>query len=193
MRPMAEQNKIIKENIMDDCSKLFTEFLSGSVEAFSSLYDVHVNMLFNYGCKLTNDHELLKDCIHDVFVKIYNKRKDLTNVVNFKSYLFVSLRNQLFDELRRKSFVVDKQAEDHHPVAAENVEADYITREKMNFDLNKVSRLMNKLSVRQREAITLYYLEERKYEDICNIMNINYQSLRNLIHRGLTKLREVAV
>ena len=43
-----------------------------------------------------------------------------------------------------------------------------------------------------REALTLYYIEEKKYEDICEIMNMNYQSVRNLMHRGLTKLRSLA-
>lgn len=193
VKSMTDQIKETREILAEDCSQLFSEFLGGSIDAFSRLYDVYVNMLFNYGCKLTSDRELLKDCIHDVFVKIYNKRDDLSNVINIRSYLFVSLRNRLFDELRKKSFVVEKQAEEHHPVASENVELDYINREKSGFDYNMVSRLLNKLSVRQREAITLYYLEERKYEDICSIMDINYQSLRNLIHRGMTKLREVAI
>ena len=185
------QNSISYTN--EECSELFTEFLTGSMKAFSQLYDVYVNILFNYGCKLTSDRELLKDCIHDVFVKIYHKRNDLCNVANIKSYLFVSLKNKLYDELRKKSFVVEKEVEEHFPVATENVEADYLMQEKICFDNRKVKCLLQNLSVRQREAITLYYLEERKYEDICSIMDINYQSLRNLIHRGMTKMREIAV
>ncbi|KAA3691685.1 sigma-70 family RNA polymerase sigma factor, partial [Bacteroides salyersiae] len=35
-------------------------------------------------------------------------------------------------------------------------------------------------------------IEERKYEDICQIMNMNYQSVRNLMHRGLSKLKTIA-
>jgi RNA polymerase sigma factor (sigma-70 family) len=55
-----------------------------------------------------------------------------------------------------------------------------------------VAKLLNQLSPRQRKAIILYYIEERKYEDICVIMEMNYQSVRNLIHRGITKLRTCA-
>ena len=72
-----------------------------------------------------------------------------------------------------------------------DVETNYIKKEKENLCNRKVKSLLNELSARQREAITLYYIEEKKYDDICDIMNINYQSLRNLIHRGLTKLRVV--
>ncbi|WP_230372019.1 RNA polymerase sigma factor, partial [Bacteroides thetaiotaomicron] len=59
-------------------------------------------------------------------------------------------------------------------------------------EFSLVKRLLDQLSPRQREALTLYYIEEKKYEDICEIMNMNYQSVRNLMHRGLTKLRSLA-
>lgn len=176
-----------------DASFLLGEFQKGNIEAFSQLYDLYVNVLFNYGCKLTNDRELLKDCIHDVFIKIYNKREELHNVSNFKSYLFVSLKNKLYDEMRKNNHLAEKQIDDYQQPAPDNVEADYISSEKKEWVNNKVMFLLGKLSSRQREAITLYYLEERKYDDICTIMGINYQSLRNLIHRGLTKLRAIAI
>lgn len=187
-------NKNTVSNISkENCSDLFAEFISGNMRAFSDLYDVYANMLFNYGCKLTSDRELLKDCIHDVFVKFYHKRCDLSNVVCFRSYLFVSLKNRLYDELRKKKFVVEKEIEEHNPIAFENIEKDYIQQEKTISERSRVKSLLQDLSARQREAITLYYLEERKYEDICSIMDINYQSLRNLIHRAMTKMREMAL
>jgi RNA polymerase sigma factor (sigma-70 family) len=174
-------------------SNLLSAFQKGSIEAFSQLYDLYANVLFNYGCKLTNDRELLKDCIHDVFIKIYNKREELHNVLNFKSYLFVSLRNKLYDEMRKNNRLTERQIDDYQPVSPDDVEVDYISSEKKELVDTKVSFLLDKLSSRQREAITLYYLEERKYDDICNIMGINYQSVRNLIYRGLTKLRTLVV
>lgn len=172
-------------------SLLFGEFQNGNQEAFSVLYNNYVGMLYNYGCKITNDKEILKDCIHDVFIKLYHKREDLNNVLNFRSYLFVCLKNKLYDEMRKKNYLSDVQIEEYNPVSDKDVELNYIKNEKIDIYNNKVKALLKELSARQREAITLYYIEERKYDDICDIMNINYQSLRNLIHRGLTKLRVV--
>ena len=93
--------------------------------------------------------------------------------------------------MRKKNYLSDVQIEEYNPVSDKDVELNYIKNEKMDIYNNKVKALLKELSARQREAITLYYIEERKYDDICDIMNINYQSLRNLIHRGLTKLRVV--
>ena len=84
---------------------LLLAFEEGDATAFSKLYDLNVNLLFSYGCKLTTDRELLKDCIHDVFVKMYTKKEELKHVENFKSYLFISLRNRLCDEVRKRLYV----------------------------------------------------------------------------------------
>ncbi|MBD8983429.1 MAG: sigma-70 family RNA polymerase sigma factor [Bacteroides cellulosilyticus] len=157
--------------------------------AFSELYDLHINILFNYGLKLTIDKELLKDCIHDIFVKLYVKKDELGVIDNLKSYLFISLKNKLCDELRKRMYMSDTAVEEINVVSSTDVEDDYMEEEKTRNNLLLVNNLMDQLSPRQREALTLYYIEEKKYEDICEIMDMNYQSVRNLMHRGLTKLR----
>lgn len=172
--------------------KVFSDFKAGDVHAFSKLYDLHVNILYNYGCRLTTDMDLLKDCIQDVFIKIYNKRNELDAVMNFKSYLFISLKNKLCDESRKRVHLSCVAVDELDVSCGDTVENDYIEFEKNNLNNAHVNDMLNKLSPRQRKAIELYYLDEKKYEDICEILNMNYQSVRNLIHRGITKLRTCA-
>lgn len=174
-------------------SERYINSQSEYLETFSGLYDSYVNLLYNFGCKITSDRELVKDCIHDIFVKMYNKQIDMENVMNIRSYLYVSLKNKLCDELRKKNHFTDKELEDYQHVSDKNAEDEFIHNEKESFSSQTLARLMSELSGREREAITLYYLENKKYEDISELMGINYQSLRNLIYRGLTRLRSVAV
>lgn len=191
---MTEHNELRKTQPIDAeamAVQLLSDFQAGNVRAFSKLYDLYVNTLFNYGCRLTTDKELLKDCIHDVFVKIYTKKDELGNVTNIKSYLFISLKNKLCDECRKRVNVSDAAVDDLTIVSSDDVENNYITSEKQRIEKSVVRRLLGQLSERQREAFTLYYLEEREYEDICQIMNMNYQSVRNLMHRGMLKLRSI--
>ena len=138
---------------------------------------------------MTIDKELLKDCIHDIFVKLYVKKDELGVIDNLKSYLFISLKNKLCDELRKRMYMSDTAVEEINVISSTDVEDDYMEEEKTRNNLLLVNNLMDQLSPRQREALTLYYIEEKKYEDICEIMDMNYHSVRNLMHRGLTKLR----
>ncbi|HEY6913933.1 MAG TPA: RNA polymerase sigma factor [Paludibacter sp.] len=172
--------------------QLLAEFREGNTAAFSKLYNMYVNLLYSYGCRLTTDMELLKDCIQEVFIKIYNKRTELDTVANFKSYILISLKNKLCDESRKRVNLSDVAVEELDVVSSDNVEKDYIAYEKEQLDNAFVTRMLDQLSPRQRKAIILYYIEEKKYEDICVIMDMNYQSVRNLIHRGISKLRTFA-
>ena len=52
------------EQTNNSTETLLASFQAGNMAAFSQLYDLHINILFNYGLKLTIDKELLKDCIH---------------------------------------------------------------------------------------------------------------------------------
>ena len=191
------ENNYPKKTISTDSdaqtNELLNEFRNGNVAAFSKLYNLHVNLLYNYGYRLTTDAELLKDCIQDVFIKIYNKQNELEAVQNFKSYLLISLKNKLCDESRKRIHLSDVAIEELDIVSSDNVEHNFIAAEKEKNNHDFIGRMLDKLSPRQRKAIELYYIEEQKYEEICVAMQMNYQSVRNLIHRGMLKLRTCAV
>ncbi|MGO8056305.1 RNA polymerase sigma factor, partial [Rhizobium leguminosarum] len=54
----------------------------------------------------------------------------------------------------------------------------------------KLEKGLAKISDRQREIIHMKYFQQMEYEDIARIMNLNYQSARNLVTRALVALRK---
>lgn len=163
------------------------------MEDFSNLYDKHIDGLFAFGSKFTSDREALKDCIQDVFVKLFTRKEGLGAINNIESYLYISLRNRINDEFRRNVKLCDNEITDANmQVVAEYDEYYHERMERQLALTDSVKKYFEKLSPRQRQIINLYYLEHRKYDDICRIMGINYQSVRNLMHRSISRLREYA-
>lgn len=161
---------------------------------FTELYDKTIDNLFSFGAKLTTDREMIKDCIQDVFVKLYTKRGELDSVTNIESYLYTSLKNRINDEFRHNSHICDNEIDDNC-IKKLNDESEIYFLENIEEEQNrarKVTSYVKCLSPRQQQIINLYYMEQRKYDDICRIMGINYQSVRNLMHRSLLKLRLLA-
>ena len=160
---------------------------------FTTQYNKHIDNLFAFGSRFTSDREMIKDCIQDVFVKLYTRRDSLDNVDKIESYLYVSLRNRINDEFRRNVHLCDHEITD---VSMKGMaEAEAFANEKMERQQQlsaSVEKYFYMLSPRQRQIITLYYKEQRKYDDICQIMGINYQSVRNLMHRSIMRLRSLA-
>ena len=160
---------------------------------FTDLYDKTIDNLFEFGMKFTADREMIKDCIQDVFVKLYTKKDELSNVVNIESYLYVSLRNRINDEFRHNNHICDNEVNDNQ--MKDLYEDEALDMETIEEERKKHKRLYDYvkcLSPRQQQIIHLYYIEQRKYDDICRIMGINYQSVRNLMHRSLLRLRFLA-
>ena len=56
----------------------------------------------------------------------------------------------------------------------------------------KVEFLLGLLTPRQRKAVYLRYMEDMEYEEIGKLLDMNAESVRKLVFRGLEKLRKHA-
>ncbi|MDR2037619.1 MAG: sigma-70 family RNA polymerase sigma factor [Bacteroidales bacterium] len=153
-----------------------------------SIYEEQAEMLYSYGCKFTMDKEMIKDCIHDVFVKLYEK--DLSSVQNLKFYLLRSFKNRLLDELSDKSKDYIEDASFSYALQVSSDEDVLIENDQVRELKLFIEKAFENLTNRQKEAIYLYYIEGLNYSDIGELLQMNYQSVRNTVHRALIRLRE---
>ena len=170
-------------------SLLWNDFKKGNREAFHDIYKNHVKILYKYGCNFTQDEALVKDCIHDVFIDLVKYNSALGSTNNIKLYLFKSLKRKIIRSLyksnRFKSIDKEDFAFRYEPSAEDEMVEDMSTQTRSR----KLITAMTFLSPRQREAIYLKFVSNLNYEEISIILEINNQSARNLIFRGVEKLR----
>ena len=67
-----ERNKIILSD-----KELWIDFISGKNDAFEMIYLKYFHELYRYGCYFSRDEDLVKDCIQDLFINLYNYRLKL--------------------------------------------------------------------------------------------------------------------
>lgn len=168
---------------------IWENFLCGDDEAYTYIYREYSQALYAYGMHFTSDKGLVEDCIQDVFIKIFQNRRYLQSTDNIKLYLFIALKNKLFNIFRKD--IKYSQIDSLEPVfAAEyTIEDEIIENEREQFLNEKMIRMLEVLSPRQKEIIYYRFVEGLSYEEICQIMDMNYQSTQNLIQRSLKKLR----
>ena len=183
------------ENQINDQSKQqWKLFLEGSNDAYAWLYSHYVQHLYELGCRFTSDSELVKDCIQDVFTQIYQHHRNLSFPKNVKVYFMSALKNCLFNSFTRKhrfDVCLSTISSEEEYSFNLSVEESFIADETLTLQEVAVSQMLNSLSARQREIIYYRFYEKLEYEDICKLMDLNYQSACNLIQRALTKLRIV--
>lgn len=179
-------------NMREDESKIkWNQFLAGDNDAYSWIYKVHIQMLFRYGRRFTSDTELIKDCIQDVFTGLYKNRKQLITPQNVKVYLLVSMKNSLINALYKEDRYTPYDNEAVSFTLELTVEEQYLDNEQYACQQKKIQEILNILTPRQKEIIYYRYIQELSFEEICIMMDMNYQSAQNLIQRSLKKVRDM--
>jgi len=172
--------------------ELWSEFLRGNQQVLSLIYLLHVNALFDYGCRISSDHDLVKDCIQDTFCTIIRNRKTLSPTDNVRLYLFKALKRKLIRELHKKSRYQQLDSEVGSTFEVTFLKSfDHAEYEVTDEQKKQLIRAVNSLTNRQREAIYLRFIRGMDYREISVILDLNYQSARALIHRAIGKLREI--
>ena len=169
---------------------LWNQFLEGDEKAYLYIYKLYAQDMYSYGMLFTTNSELVKDCLHDVFIKIHRNRKKLSQVDNIRLYLLKAMKNYLFD-------VFDKKKELFHNDTIEpvfspeyTIEDKIIRQEELHYQSRKIRQMLESLTPRQKEVLYYKYMKNLTYDEIGEIMQMNYQSILNLIQRSIKKLRE---
>jgi RNA polymerase sigma factor (sigma-70 family) len=172
--------------------RLRDNFVGGDDSAYSTLYELYAKDLYAFGLSLRVKTELVEDAIHDIFVEIYTHRQNLEKVDNLKYYFLAAFRNRLFFLLKKDSKTFEITEKDEVNLQEKDFQETWIEKEEDTEKQILVKRLLSELNQNQREAIYHRFVEGLTCEEIATLMNINYQSAKNLIHRSIKKLKSVA-
>jgi len=171
---------------------LWLKFKNGDHEAFTKIYTDYYPLLLGYGLKIKNDPDFIKDCIQEVFNKIIDHVKTLGNTNNIRFYLLVSLKRKIFRKIRYdRTFRWEESYFAGMPGLTEiSHEDQVIDRERMNERKSLLKNMIDQLTPRQKEALLMKFYLSMDYPDIAQLMELNIQSVRNLVHQAIRTLRE---
>jgi RNA polymerase sigma factor (sigma-70 family) len=177
---------------MEQEHTLWALFLEGDTTAFAAIMKQHFKHLFNYGMKFCDDTELVKDTIQELFIKLWNKKANLSKSVNTKAYLTASVRRILYRKLQSQNkFENFSNYGDYNNYFDFEVSVEEkLIKKEFNADLAyKITQNLDGLPGRQKEVIYLKFFDELSRDEISEIMGISRQTVSNLLQMALKKLR----
>jgi len=166
------------KNTQEDLWKLFVK---GDMNAFHKIYNFHYQMMYNFGLRYIDSNDVT-DCVHDTFLNIIHYKNSISEVTNVKAYLFKSLRNQIYKVKKQKKIEFDFI---EGTVACEEESTD---KEKV---LKELKVLIEQLSPREKEVIYLKYFQGFNNFEISELLEIKYQTVRNVLAVAIQKLRKL--
>jgi RNA polymerase sigma factor (sigma-70 family) len=171
-----------------DDTELWDLFRYGSEAAYTQLIRKYSKPLFNYGYRIYQDKDFLKDCIQDVFLELWNRRERISSTPAVKWYLFKAVRLRIFREQSKwnKNEALD---ENYEFLVEFNIESKMITDLETITLSSKIQQVLNALPPRQREIMYLRFYENLDFDNISQIMEISKQSVHNLLQKAYKSFR----
>jgi RNA polymerase sigma factor (sigma-70 family) len=174
-----------------DDTVLWRNLKEGDEKAFSLLFKKYYGHLVRYGNSFSPFPEKVQDCVQDVFTDVWVYRQSLNDSVVVKAYLLSSVRKRIArlqerDHIFRKTTSMDSI----EFLFDFSVEHQLISDEATEEKVSHLNELLNNLPTRQKEALYLRYHQGLSVEQIADMLQVNYQSANNLLHRAVVNLRK---
>jgi len=159
----------------------------GNEAAFTELFNRYNRFLFIYAFKKLQDKEEAKDVVQDVFVSLWNGRKEFTLQTTLAGYLYTSVRNKALNLFRDKNINAKYLNSLQQLLDKSDIQTDHLVREK------DIRMLINKeiaaLPPKMREVFELRKNAFLSNKEIAQQLGISEQTVATHIKRALKMLR----
>ena len=160
-------------------------------EALGIIYFSHYDLLYNFGLRFTNDNQIIEDAIQDVFSYFLKSAGKLSPVTNLKAFLLQSFRHQLIFDLKKRNRLNSSNNLPENDLEGHEPEVDGVFEKEWSHRLGKtITKCIEKLSEKQKEAIFLRFQSELSYDEMAIILGITVDSCYKLVYRSLKELRQ---
>jgi len=169
-------------------NEIWNKVVQGDKIALENIFHHNYHCLLKYGDKISKDKNITQDAVQEVFLNILLYHSKLSNVKNVKSYLFKSLRLEIWRRLKYDDKILNFENLPFEPQFS--FEEKKIEDEILKIRIKEIAESLNDLPERQREAIYLRFYEGMTFDEISGIMSIEKSSSYKIIYKGLKKLYE---
>lgn len=154
--------------------------------AFGELFDLYYEKLYLFAEKFIYDCDKAHDVVQEVYIKIWENASRLELRTSIRYYLFRAVRNGCLNYLK------SLQIEDRHnrKYAEAHIESHTIDMVEDEELLNKIRSVLDELPEKCREVCLLRFAEGYKYKEIAEKLEMNENTVKAQLHRGMDKLKE---
>lgn len=185
---MVDKTNASNRSVNEDI-ELWQKFRDGSLDAYTTLVERYSNILLNYGYRICQDTDFVKDCIQELFIEIWKRRQRYAPTSSVKSYLFKSLRRRILRD--QTKWHRDEMLEgDYTFIVQFDIEYTLISNCHRQEIALKVKKILDHLPSRQKEILYLRFFEGLEFEAISQIMDINRQSVHNLLQKAYKSFKK---
>ncbi|KUO64493.1 MAG: hypothetical protein APF84_10385 [Gracilibacter sp. BRH_c7a] len=156
-------------------------------EVFIEIYDAHFQPIYNYAFYRSMNHSEAEEIASQTFLAALEKIQSFEyRNIPVVVWLYKIASNALTDHYRKKGKTVEL-TNDYVNVDS-NCEPEQVVMDRS--EKEQLIQQLKDLPSLQQQALVLRYIQDLSYKEIAQIMDKTEGSVKQLLHRGLTCLRE---
>lgn len=172
---------ITEQNLID-------ELKQDSVKAFEKIYNIYAKQLYAFCLQYTKINEDAEDTVEEVFIRLWEYRKQIKKEDTLRPLLFIMAKNSLINAYRsRVNSPTFEDYADYENVISENQTSGSIEYEEFLLLFNNA---LKKLPPAQQRIITLSKLESLSNKEIAIKLKLSEQTVKNQLSTGLKALKK---
>jgi RNA polymerase sigma factor (sigma-70 family) len=158
----------------------------GDSQWLGFLLQRYTTLLLGVALKFLKDKTQAEDAVQHVFIKVLT-HIPTEEILNFKGWLYVLMRNHCLQQLRDKSYNAGLTALENYQ-SAETDKEEIVLREQ---SIAQMKEAIEQLKEEQKNAISLFYLEKYSYEQIIEKTGYTFMQVKSFIQNGKRNLRTI--
>lgn len=159
----------------------------GDLEAFDHLFKKYSSRLYGFAFKFLKSKEETEGLVQDVFLKVWENRKNLKKEYSLKSYLFTIAYHNICKIFRKKHIYLELTESDS---ISKNRSFSLEEQIDYKFILEQVDRLVDLLPEKQRMIFMKSRKEGKSTREIAKEMNLAPGTIDNHISSAIKFLRQ---
>jgi RNA polymerase sigma-70 factor (ECF subfamily) len=160
----------------------------GDERAFRELVDRYKDLVFGVIARSSVDCARIEDLAQDVFLKIYRGLPYFRGEAKLTTWIFRIVLNQLSQESQKRrtsrEMALDPELPSHEPRSHDRFASDLELRDRLE-------KAMARLPANYRLLIAGHYLNDVKYEDLAEALDIPVGTVKTHLHRAKKQLRDL--
>lgn len=162
----------------------------GNQRKFRQLIESTSDELLHFALGFIRNKEVAEEIVSDVYVKIWNNRKDITNIKNLKSYLFICVKNGCLSQIRKmkndKIVFLDEYS-DFQFLPVQSLYEDSLDQEA----LQRIYQAIETLPAKCKLAFTLAKINGLKHKEIAEVMDVSEKTVNNHLVAAVKKITDL--
>jgi len=163
-------------------------------EAISEIYDRYAKPLYSFLLKRCSHKETAEDLVAHCFMKLLESRSNLEwKGAPIGAWLYRVAVNALADHWRSAKVRKEHTLIDDDDFWDPPSDDDPVWNAEMKIERERLSEIMNHLSLRDQQVLTLRFYGGYKTEEVAEEMGISNNHAAVLIYRALGRMRKMII